>query len=92
MMRIAIISIPMLIGLLTGCSETPDDRARKYFLAGCLQGGTDRALCECAYTKLTEKYPMEFLLIEDPEMVDPEILEQFAFDAVKSVQICQSGR
>lgn len=35
---------------------------------------------------------MEFLLIEDPEMVDPEILERFAFDAVKSVQICQAGR
>lgn len=92
MMRMLITLVSILTGLLTGCSETPDEQARKYFLAGCMQGGTDKSLCDCSYSKLTEKYPAEFFLIEEPEMMDPEILKRFSMDVVKSAQLCQIGQ
>lgn len=89
-MRLPFLLVVAGLIAVTGCAETtPEEKARTYFLAGCLQGGTDRSVCECSYSKLTAKYPVDFFLIEEPGMIDPQIIEQFSRDAVKAALLCK---
>ena len=88
-MRSQIILTLSALVLIAGCSEpTPEEKAKTYFLAGCLQGGTKKAVCECSYSKLSQKYPAEFFLIEEPELMDRRIIESFTMDVIKSAQLC----
>jgi hypothetical protein len=51
----------LLLGLLlTACSDE-STRWRGEFIAGCMQGGTSTALCQCIFEKLAVRYPAEAL-------------------------------
>ena len=51
----------LLLGLLlTGCADE-STRLRGEFIAGCMQGGTPNALCQCIFEKLAARYPAQTL-------------------------------
>lgn len=48
------IFLGVLFALLSGCSES--SRKESEFVAGCMQSGGHKKICECAFEKLKSEY------------------------------------
>jgi hypothetical protein len=51
---------PLVLIAATGCSSEID-KAKGEILSGCIQGGAPRAVCTCAYERLSNHYGEEKL-------------------------------
>jgi len=46
--------VPVLV--LTGCSNSEYEQARKDFMDGCIQGGANEKICACSFDKAAEGF------------------------------------
>lgn len=71
--------------LIAACSDE-NSKIRGEFIAGCISGGTSKAVCTCTFEKLEAKYsPLE--LREINRLAAPP--ESFLREAFQSAQACR---
>lgn len=71
--------------LITACSDE-NSKIRSEFIAGCLNGGSSKALCTCTFEKLEARYsPAELRRIN--RLGAPP--ESFLREAFQSAQACR---
>lgn len=72
--------------LITACSDE-NSKIRGEFIAGCMNGGSSKAVCACTFEKLEAKYSPSELLGINRLTVPPE---SFLKEAIQSAQACRS--
>ena len=74
------------LALITACSDE-NSQIRGEFIAGCMTGGSSKAVCACTFEKLETKYsPAELRGIN--RLAAPP--ESFLKEAIKSAQACRA--
>jgi len=71
--------------LITACSDE-NSKIRGEFIAGCMNGGSSKAVCACTFEKLETKYSPSELRGINRLVVPPE---SFLREAFQSVQDCK---
>lgn len=67
--------------LLAACTDD-NARLRGEFVAGCVQGGSPKAACECLFRKIAERYsPQEFFALNQTR-TPPESFKQIIGQSV----------
>ncbi len=74
------------LALITACSDE-NSKIRGEFIAGCLNGGSSKAVCTCTFEKLETKYSLSELRGINRLAVPPE---SFLKEAIQSAQACRS--
>lgn len=77
--------LPSLL-LITACSDE-NSKIRGEFIAGCMNGGSSKAVCTCTFEKLEMKYSPSELRGINRLAVPPE---SFLKEAIQSAQACRS--
>lgn len=72
--------------LITACSDE-NSKIRGEFIAGCMNGGSSKAVCTCTFEKLEMKYSPSEMRGINRLAVPPE---SFLKEAIKSAQACRS--
>nr|WP_314558018.1 hypothetical protein [uncultured Pseudomonas sp.] len=72
--------------LITACSDE-NSKIRGEFIAGCMNGGSSKAVCDCTFEKLEMKYSPAELGRINRLAVPPE---SFLKEAIQSAQACRS--
>lgn len=73
------------LALITACSDE-NSKVRGEFIAGCMNGGSSKAVCACTFEKLETKYsPAELRGIN--RLTAPP--ESFLREAFQSAQACR---
>lgn len=72
--------------LISACSDE-NSKIRGEFIAGCMNGGSSKAVCACTFEKLETKYSPAELRGINRLAVPPESFLQEAF---RSVQTCRA--
>ena len=91
-MRLAtptLLSFSLLIVLaMAGCSNE-NSQIKGEFLSGCLQGGTSKTICSCAYDKLESHYSDEELqqMMVNPRQEALEDMTRFVMSAARECRV-----
>ena len=81
-----LLALLALLVLITACSDE-SSKIRGEFIAGCISGGTSKAVCACTFEKLETKYsPAELRGIN--RLAAPP--ESFFREAFKLAQACRN--
>ena len=76
------------LALITACSDE-NSKIRGEFIAGCLNGGSSKAVCTCTFEKLETKYSPSELRGINRLAVPPESFLREAFQSAKTCRIQQ---
>ncbi len=73
------------LALITACSDE-NSKIRGEFIAGCMNGGSSKALCTCTFEKLEATYSATEMREINRLAAPPEA---FLKEAIHAAQICR---
>lgn len=80
-----LLSLTALI-LLAGCSDE-NHKVRGQFIAGCMNGGASKALCQCTFEKLEAKYsPTQLQAVNQSATSSGKVMQ----DILKFAMVCRT--